>query len=107
MNDPQFVEAAAALGRRMLKEGGDSLADRIALAFRVAATRWPSGPERSMLEGLYREQLTLFRREPHRALAFLQTVDHTPDPDLDSAELVAAAVTASVLLNLDAAVTTR
>jgi hypothetical protein len=107
MNDPQFVEASAALGRRMLEEGGDSLADRVAFAFRVTATRWPSGPERSMLERLYREQLTLFRREPHRALAFRQTVDHTPDPDLDSAELVAAAVTASVLFNLDAAVTTR
>jgi hypothetical protein len=107
MNDPQFVEAAVGLGQRMLKDGGDSLADRITFAFRVAATRCPSSHEQLVLEGLFQEQLTLFRSEPHRALEFLETVAHIRPPGLDSAELAAAAVTASVLLNLDAAVTTR
>jgi mono/diheme cytochrome c family protein len=49
MNEPQFAEAGAALGRRMLAEGGDSAAARLTFGFRVATGRQPARDELSLL----------------------------------------------------------
>jgi hypothetical protein len=49
MNEPQFVEAAAALGRRMIAEGGDSAEARLTHGFRLATGRKPSAKELSLL----------------------------------------------------------
>src|SRR5262249_5235672 len=70
LNDPQFVEAARALGERMLREGGATVEDRAAYAFRLAATRRPSDQEVRLLAELYREQLALFRNDPEGARKF-------------------------------------
>jgi hypothetical protein len=107
LNDPQFVDAAVALGERMLGQGGLSDPDRVTFAFRLAATRHPTARERSVLVALIRQQRDAFHREPERARAFLATSDRKPSPDLVPADLAAASLTASVILNLDAAVTAR
>ncbi|MFO0950331.1 MAG: DUF1553 domain-containing protein [Isosphaeraceae bacterium] len=106
LNDPQFVEAAVALGGRMIREGGASVDDRVTLAFRLAATRRPTDHERSVLAGLYQRQKAEFERAPERARAFLASGGRN-DPGPEPADLAAAAVTASVILNLDASVTAR
>jgi hypothetical protein len=106
LNDPQFVEAARALGERMLREG-DTLEEKLAYGFRCAATRRPAGRELRLLTELYREQLALFRKDPAGARKFLKTGDHPAAKGLDPAELAAAAATAGAILNLDAYVTTR
>jgi hypothetical protein len=106
LNDPQFVEAARALGERMLRESG-TLEEKLAYGFRCAATRRPTGRELRLLTELYREQLALFRKDPAGARKFLKTGDHPPAPGLDPAELAAAAATAGAILNLDASMTTR
>jgi hypothetical protein len=107
LNDPQFVEAARALGERLLREGGPTLPDRLTYAFRRAATRRPTTRELNLLTELYEEQWTLFRKDPGSAQKFLKTGDRPPAPDLDPVELAAAAATAGAILNLDASVTTR
>jgi hypothetical protein len=107
LNDPQFVEAARALGERLLREGGPSLDEKLTYAFRLAATRRPTDRELRLLAELYREQLTLFRKDPDGARKFLKTGDRPPAPGLDPIELAAAAATAGAILNLDAAVMTR
>jgi hypothetical protein len=107
LNDPQFVEAARALGERMLREGGATPEERLAYAFRRAATRKPTERELRLLAELYQGQLSIFRADRAAAQKFLKTGERPPPAGLDSAELAAAAATAGAILNLDASVTTR
>jgi hypothetical protein len=107
LNDPQFVEAAEALGERALREGGRTLESRLAYLFRSTATRRPSDRELHLLAELYRGQEELFRKDPDAARKFLKAGNRSLVPGRDPAELAAAAATAGAILNLDAAVTTR
>jgi hypothetical protein len=107
LNDPQFVEAARALGERLLRQGGATPEEKLTYTFRRAATRRPTERELRLLVELYQEQRALFRQDPDGAKKFLRTGDRPPAADLDPAELAAAASTAGAILNLDAAVTTR
>jgi hypothetical protein len=107
LNDPQFVEAARALGERMLREGGKTPQERLAYAFRQAATRQPTERELRLLVELYEGQLRLFRADPVAAQQFLKTGDRPPAPGLEPAELAASAATTGAIMNLDAAVSTR
>jgi hypothetical protein len=107
LNDPQFVEAARALGEQMLREGGITPAERLTYAFHRATSRKPSERELSLLVELYQGQLRLFRADLASAHKFLKTGDRPPAPGLDPAELAAAAATAGAIMNLDASVTTR
>jgi hypothetical protein len=107
LNDPQFVEAARALGERLLREGGATRPEQLTYAFRRAATRRPTERELRLLTELYEGQLEQFRKDPEAPRKFLRTGDHPVPPGLDPVELAAAAATAGAILNLDAAVTTR
>jgi mono/diheme cytochrome c family protein len=107
LNDPQFVEAARALGERLLREGGATPEERLSYAFRRAATRKPTERELRLLAELYQGQLKLFRADPVGTQKFLKTGERPPAAGLDPAELAAASATTSAILNLDASVTTR
>ncbi len=107
LNDPQFVEAARALGERLLRDGGATPEERLAYAFRRAATRKPTERELRLLVELYQGQLRIFRADPAGAQKFLKTGERPVPPGLDAAELAAAASTAGAIMNLDASVTTR
>ncbi len=107
LNDPQFVEAARALGERMLREGGSRPADRLILAFRLAATRRPTDGELRLLIELYEGQRNAFRKDPSAASAYLRVGEYRPSTQRDPVELAAAAVTANAILNLDAAIMER
>jgi hypothetical protein len=107
LNDPQFVEAARACAERVLRQGGRTPAEQLTLAFRLAATRTPTERELAVLVRLYTAQLQLFNADRAGARKFLRTGDRPPAPDLDAPTLAAMSVTASAILNLDAAVMTR
>jgi hypothetical protein len=107
LNDPQFVEAARALGERLLREGGATAEQRLTHAFRLAATRQPTPRELRLLGELYQGQLQVFRADPAAAQKFLKTGERPPATGLDPVELAAAAATAGAILNLDASITTR
>jgi hypothetical protein len=107
LNDPQFVEAARALADRLLREGGATTEARLTYAFRLTATRRPTDLERRLLVELYRGQLDLFRKDPAGARKFLKAGNSPPGQPGDLAERAAAAATATALLNLDVAVSTR
>jgi hypothetical protein len=67
LNDPVFVEASVALAARMLREGGK---DRARVWFPPDALLVPlQRPERNLIEGLYRGQLSQVSRRisPKRA----------------------------------------
>jgi hypothetical protein len=105
LNDPQFVEAARALGERSLKE--TTPAERVRFVFRTLAAREPSGDERSRLTTLYENARRDFGADPAAAAGLLRLGDRKPDPTLAPAELAAAAVLAQTILNLDAVIWKR
>jgi hypothetical protein len=107
LNDPQFVEAARALGERTLKEAGATTLARVQFAFRQLTSREPTAAETRLLVALYEQQRWLFRKEPAEAVKLIQTGDRKFDPALPPSELAAATVLAQTILNLDAAIWKR
>ncbi len=53
LNDPVYVEFAGAFGKRIAKEGGDGLDERLEWAFRTALTRTPRAPELELLRSAF------------------------------------------------------
>ena len=77
LNDPQIVEAAKALGQRMLAEGGATTADRAAYLFRTATGRQPTGRETAVLVRLFEEQKAALGTEADAAAALgLAVLNH-------------------------------
>jgi hypothetical protein len=107
LNDPQYVEAARAIGERMMKEGGAETRDRIAFGFRLVTSRQPRPEELSLLETLYRDEHAAFLGDAPAAKKLLAVGEHARDTTLDVAESAAYSVVASTLLNFDEAVFKR
>jgi hypothetical protein len=103
LNDPQYVEAARFMAERMLKAGGDKLADQIKLGFRLATGVRPSGAELDVFAKLYTEELEKFQQDPAAAREWLSVGEAPRDTRLDLAPAAAMAVVASTILNHDAA----
>jgi hypothetical protein len=101
MNDPTYVEAARVLAERMLKEGGDDAAHRIAYGFHRAICRPPTDKETEILNAAFTQQLDRYRKNPEAATKLVSIGARPRDPKLDAPELAAYTMTASVILNLD------
>ncbi|MEO2031002.1 MAG: PSD1 and planctomycete cytochrome C domain-containing protein [Planctomycetaceae bacterium] len=100
MNDVTYVEAARALGARMIREGGDTPADRAVFGFRLVTARKPSPRELDiLLRGLNRH-LETYQVDRSSAADLTHVGDSSPDSQLDVAELAAFTALASTLLNL-------
>jgi hypothetical protein len=105
LNDPAFVEAAQALARKAVAEGGESAKDRVAFAFRRCLARSPSEKEIVRLVSLLDTELEHYRSDAVAARA-MATDPLGPLPaNADAAELAAWTVVANVILNLDETIT--
>ncbi|MEO6005698.1 MAG: PSD1 and planctomycete cytochrome C domain-containing protein [Opitutus sp.] len=95
LNDPVYVEAAAALADRMLHEGGPTVREQVIHGFRLAATRAPTERELAPLLKLHEatSHLTEPAAEPSEPLK-------EPDQKRRAFNAVAAAI-----LNLDCVLT--
>jgi hypothetical protein len=103
MNDPVYVEAAQALARRMVREGGAMPADRARRGFRLVLARQPSTAEVDRLVRLHDDAQAGFRASADDAKR-MATDPLGPVPaDLavEVADLAAWTVVANVILNLD------
>ena len=105
LNDVTYLEAAKALGIRVLREGGKTTAGRVAYAFRLVLSRDPSREEARILSVGIAKRLKQYRTNPKAALALLKQGDTPADSRYEPAELAAYTVAASTLLNLDETVT--
>jgi hypothetical protein len=105
MNDTTYVEAARMMAQRMLNEGGPNPEDRIAFGWRLAAGRAPDDGEKRLLLDNLQAQREYFRGHPQEAKQLLAAGEKRNDPKLDSQELAAYSVVASLILNLDEVVT--
>ena len=105
MNDVTFVEAARALGQRMLKEGGSTPETRLFHGFRLLLSRPPTTQEtRALLDSLNYHR-DYFATKAGAAAKLLAQGEWQADPTLDPDELATYASVASLMLNLDEAVT--
>jgi hypothetical protein len=105
MNDPAYVEAAQALARRMIREGGSTTADRALRGFRLVLARQPVAAEIDRLVRLHDDVLVDFQESPEDAKKMATDPLGPPPPDLTAnlADLAAWTVVANVILNLDEA----
>ena len=100
LNDPVFVEAAQALGRRMALVQGTP-ADKLRYGFRVCLTRLPRERELKTLLDFYQKALAQFGEQPEQA-EHMATEPIGPVPaGADAPTLAAWSVVGNVLLNLD------
>lgn len=105
MNDVQYFEAARHLGYRMMREGGETDAERLSYGFKLVAARMPTGAEREVLGEALAAQRQLYERTPEKAKAAI-TVGESPAPDsVPPVELAAYTMVANLLLNLDEVLT--
>jgi hypothetical protein len=105
MNDPQYFEAARQLGSRMLRQGGDTDAARLAYGFRLVTARPPAESERAVLTETLELQRLRFRANEDAARKAIAVGDSPVPTDVPPAELAAYTMTANILLNLDEVVT--
>ena len=104
LNEVTFVEAARVLAQRMMKEGGNDVAQRLAWAFRQATLREPSAEELSVLKKSFERHLVTYRAAPQEAAKLIDAGD-MPVAAVDPIELAAYTVCANVILNLDEIIT--
>jgi hypothetical protein len=104
LNDPAYVEAAQALARRILADGGTSSAERAKYAFRRCLSRQPKDSEVARLVALYESELAHFRQDASAAKTMAGNTRPTESHE-QLAEAAAWTVVANVLLNLDETVT--
>ncbi len=101
LNDPVFVEAAQALARRTLAEGGAESAARAEYAFRRVLLRSPESAERDRLVTLVEQARSNLASDRAAALALATKPLGDLPPGIDPVEAAAWTVVGNVLLNLD------
>jgi hypothetical protein len=102
LNDPCYVEAAQALARRIVKEGGSTAEERARFGLRLCLCRPPHAEQVKHVLALFETERGHYRKDAKAALA-LATDPLGPLPaGMDAVELAAWTVVANVLLNLDA-----
>jgi hypothetical protein len=105
MNDVTFLEAARSLSERMLREGGDSPAQRIAYGFQLAAARPPKPRESEILLASLRYYLDTFQGDRAAAVKYTSVGASAGDLKRDASEAAAYMTVANMILNLDVTVT--
>jgi Protein of unknown function (DUF1553)/Protein of unknown function (DUF1549)/Planctomycete cytochrome C len=101
LNDPVFIEAAQALARKIIKEGGASTEERVRYTFQRALSREPSWKEAERLGRLIREMEAEFASNPARAISMATEPLGALPPGGGAPEYATWTVFANVVLNLD------
>ena len=104
LNDITYVEAARVMAERVMKMNSED-EKRIATAFRLATARYPDEREQSILSNRLAELKTQYRQDSASAEALLAVGEAERDTSLDAAEHAAYTGLASLILNLDEAIT--
>jgi mono/diheme cytochrome c family protein len=101
LNDEAAMEAARALAKRVVEEGGDGVKERAIYGFRICAARTPKEKEVERIVALYQQQLTHFTANATEAGKIVR--NHSTKAG--AAEFAAWTMVANVLLNLDETLT--
>lgn len=104
LNDQSYLEAARALAMKALQTAGKP-DERIADITRRVIARAPSSKEAAVLKRELERALAHYKAKPEDAKKFLASGQLQPGANLPAAEVAAYAVVASMILNLDEAIT--
>jgi hypothetical protein len=105
MNDVTYLEASRKLAERVMKERRASSRERLGLAFRLVTARAPTPREAELLYDAFVGYLNDYKTDPEAARKYLSQGESPRDAELDVSELAAYSTLASLILNLDEAVT--
>jgi hypothetical protein len=101
MNDTIYLEAARALAGRMMREAGPNPTERIARGFELVLVRQPKPRESEILLSSFRYYLDRYQGDPAAAIQYMESKSTATD----ASAAAAYAAVASMILNLDEAVT--
>ena len=107
MNDVTYVEASRVLAERMIREGGSETNERIKKGFRLLLSRQPSEAELELLRQSVAAYGMQFQTDSRAAAHLIALGESAPAEGIEPTQLAAWTMLASVLLNLDEAVTRR
>jgi hypothetical protein len=102
LNDPAFFDAARALAKRMVREGGQEPASRATLGFRLCTSRQPMKTELEKTLGYYQAQLAKYQQDVKAAK---EVIKDDQVPDSAAPDIAAWTMVSNVLLSLDETVT--
>jgi hypothetical protein len=105
LNDVTYVEAARVLAQRVMTEAGPAPEARIAFAFRLVAARPARPAELAILSADLDYHRAAYRNDRKAALKLVSTGESRRNEKLDAGELAAYTAVASLILNLDEAIT--
>jgi cytochrome c553 len=105
MNNKSFVEASRFLAERMLREGGSSLSAQLERGFWLVCGRAPSHAEQRVLHRAHADFAAEFAKNLRGAKQLLETGETPRDATIDPQTHAAMTMTASLLLNLEEAIT--
>jgi hypothetical protein len=105
LNDPVYVEAAQALARRIVREGGTDLRARVGYGLRLCLCRPVVAEQLEPLVALYEAEYRRYRADSEAAEALSGAVSGANPAGTSVAELAAWTTVANVLLNLDGVLT--
>ena len=100
LNDPVYVEAARALGSRMMRTEGSN-EGKITYGFRLCLGRPPRERELKPLIEFYQTAHAQYAKEPNKAKEMANDPAWPAPEGAEAIELAAWTVTGNVLLNLD------
>ena len=101
MNDIQHVEAARHFARRMLKEGGATLDERVRWGWRAATARFPEPDELEVVRNALTQHRNRYDSDAAAAKELIAYGESPVDESIDPAELAAYTLVANLLFNLD------
>jgi hypothetical protein len=105
LNEPQFVEAARALAKRTLHEGGSTTDDRLTYMFRLVVARHPDAKELGELNSAFTDLVAHYAKQPEAAKPLIAIGQVPLDQAINPSELAAWTLMGNVILNLDEAIT--
>ncbi|MEQ2009262.1 MAG: DUF1553 domain-containing protein, partial [Limisphaerales bacterium] len=104
LNDETFLEASRALAAEVLRVATKP-EDRLAEIYRRILSRPPTTREAAVLQRELDRALALYRTKPDEATRLMAGAQSKADAKLNLAELAAHTVIASLVFNLDEAIT--
>ncbi|MEW6304128.1 MAG: DUF1553 domain-containing protein [Verrucomicrobiota bacterium] len=105
LNEPTFVDAAKAMGLRVMREGGPDERSRAIYAFRLCTGRTPTEKELKPLLDFWYQQYFHFEERTADALTVALGDPKTVPPDMNIHKAAAWAMVSRAILNLDETIT--
>jgi len=105
LNEKTFVQAAQALARRVMKEGGTDNRSRATYAFRLCTARPPTAAELARLLRFWQEEYAYFDNDTESAVKVAATDPAGMPSKLNLHQAAAWTMVSRVLLNLDETIT--